>query len=46
MAYICVGNLPFSANEALNGRDLGGRPLKVNPAEDRQRGSISQWRGR
>lgn len=32
---------------ALNGQDLGGRALKVNPAEDRPRtSSISEWRGR
>ncbi len=34
------------AISALNGADFGGRSLKVNPAEDRQRASISQWRGR
>ncbi len=31
---------------ALNGQDMGGRPLKVNPAQDKQASSISQWRGR
>jgi RNA recognition motif-containing protein len=32
---------------ALNGRDLGGRSLEVNPAQDRASvSSISQWRGR
>lgn len=32
---------------ALNGQDLGGRPLKVNPAEERVRtSSIAEWRGR
>ena len=32
---------------ALNGQDLGGRPLKVNPAEERARtSSIAEWRGR
>jgi RNA recognition motif-containing protein len=37
------------AISALNGADLGGRQLKVNPAEDRPRGKpagLSQWRGR
>lgn len=38
------------AMSALDGRDFGGRPLKVNEATDRPRGdgraSISQWRGR
>jgi RNA recognition motif-containing protein len=37
------------ATTALNGSDFGGRPLKVNPAEERDSSkvaSISQWRGR
>jgi RNA recognition motif-containing protein len=32
---------------ALNGQDFGGRALKVNPAQERERSAnISQWRGR
>lgn len=32
---------------ALNGKEFGGRSLKVNPAQERdQATSISQWRGR
>jgi RNA recognition motif-containing protein len=31
---------------ALDGHQVDGRSLKVNPAQDRQRTSISQWRGR
>lgn len=35
------------AVSALNGHDLGGRSLKVNPAKDSPKvASISQWRGR
>ena len=39
------------AVSALNGQDFGGRPLKVNPAQERERsgggsGGLSQWRGR
>jgi RNA recognition motif-containing protein len=38
------------AINALNGQDFGGRPLKVNAAQERERGggggNISQWRGR
>ena len=34
---------------ALNGAQFGGRALKVNPAQDREKSgasNISQWRGR
>jgi RNA recognition motif-containing protein len=37
------------AMNALNGKTFGGRPLKVNEAQDRERSSgagIGQWRGR
>lgn len=32
---------------ALNGQPFGGRPLKVNPAQERERpAGRSEWRGR
>jgi RNA recognition motif-containing protein len=37
------------AMEALNGADFGGRPLKINEAQDRggpNGGGIGRWRGR
>jgi RNA recognition motif-containing protein len=37
------------AMNALNGTTFGGRPLKVNEAQDRERAGgagIGQWRGR
>jgi cold-inducible RNA-binding protein len=35
------------AISALNGHDFGGRALKVNAAQERERtNNISQWRGR
>jgi cold-inducible RNA-binding protein len=36
------------ATSALNGADMGGRALKVNPAEEKveRTASIAQWRGR
>ena len=37
------------AMEALNGADFGGRPLKINEAQDRgapSGGGIGGWRGR
>lgn len=37
------------AMEALNGADFGGRPLKINEAQDRAApngGGIGGWRGR
>jgi RNA recognition motif-containing protein len=42
------GDAADKAIAALNGQDFGGRPLKVNAAQEReQRGrNIGQWRGR
>jgi RNA recognition motif-containing protein len=36
------------AVDGLNGKDFGGRALKVNPAQEKERkvSNISQWRGR
>jgi RNA recognition motif-containing protein len=36
------------AVDGLNGKDFGGRALKVNPAQEKDRkvSNISQWRGR
>lgn len=34
-----------AAQQALDGRDMGGRPLRVNEAQERQRGGGGGFRG-
>jgi RNA recognition motif-containing protein len=49
MTKIYVGNLPFAdasrAIQNLNGKELGGRPLRVNEAQERTGGGGGGNRG-